>query len=341
MSTGFLILVYLALSASEMNGLKIPFLPAGVSELLLPTMGLVFTLSIDKILQSIAFRMRALRVLAATRIIRAVALVGIQVSLVYAIGANARVLLGGQLVTNALMSILLAAQLGLLPWLVNADEWQRLPRRLVPLIWKFRAFPFINTPHAFVHGFLSAAYGMLIGLLYGSVAAGEFYMMLRILFGVTDLIATALNQQGIAEAATREHGRLQAVSKYVIVTLLIVTVPISVCAFLFGKQLFALVLGESWAQAGQFAAASAARIVMEPLAAALSFLPNFLHRQGQAFAWSIIQNLAGLLLLVTAHRQGFDVGAAIAISATGMSVVMLACVIWLWRISGLSAIANR
>lgn len=340
MSAGLLVLSHLALSASVTMGLSASLMPSSVSELLLPTMGLIFTLSVDRIVQSIALRRGALRVLAALRIVRAVALVGFQLLLVYAIGANAGALLGGQLAANALLSILVAVQLGLFPWLIDAEGWRRLPRRLPPLIRRFSHFPLVNTPHAVVHNLLSAGYGMMIGVLYGSVAVGQFFMMHRILFGAIDLISSALNQQGIAEAATQEPGRLQAVSKYIVLALLTVTVPIAVCAFLIGDQLFVLVLGDSWAGAGHLAGASVGRIVMEPIAAALSFLPIFLHRQAKAFAWSIVQNLTGLLLLLAAHSLGFDLRTAVSISATGMSVVMLAFVIWLWRISNLSARAH-
>jgi O-antigen/teichoic acid export membrane protein len=340
-SVGLLLQLYLLLLVISWAGVSPSWLAPNTSGILLPTLGLVFSIALERIVQAIALRQGALHALSVLRVVRAATLVALQLALVFAMAANAGSLLGGQIAANLLIAVALAVILGTVPWLTNRSTWRRLRRHGPALIRRYSHFPLVNLPHVVVHALLSATYGLLVGVLFGSAAVGQFYMMHRILFAATDLVAAALNQQGIAEAATREPGRLANVAIYVTLALLAVTVPFAAIVFIAGEHMFVFVLGANWAQAGHLATASVARLVLEPLAAALSFIPNFLNKQRQAFAWSIVQNATGLLLLFAAAQIGLGVEAAIAISATGMSLVMLACVIWLVKITRPSAVEIR
>ncbi len=333
LSAGLLTLMCFALVGINAIGLNASLIPPSVRGLLVPTTGLIFTLSLDRVVQSVALRKSALATLAVLRIGRAIALVGLQLLLLSVLGTNANALLGGQLAANAVLVLVLTLQLAILPWFFDVDTWRRLSRRVPWLLRRFRQFPLVNTPHTIVHGLLTASYGLLIGSFYGSSAVGQYYMMQRMVFGTIELVSAALLQQGIAEAATREPGRLKSVSQYIVVTLLAVTLPTSVIALFAGEHLFSLIMGKNWAEAGIIAAASIGRIIMEPIASSLSFVPNFLKKQREAFAWSVAQNLTGIGILVLAHHFGASVTGAIAMSATGMAIVMILFVIWLWRIS--------
>lgn len=330
LSAGLLTLLYFFLSAIAASSLLAAYLPRIGSDLLLPTVALALTLSLGQIVQSFALREGALHNLAMLRVLRAVALVGFQLLLVLTLGGSAGAMLGGEAAANALLAVILAARLECLPWLLDATAWCKLPRQFGALLRRYREFPLVNLPHAVTHNALSTTYAALIGTLYGGAALGQYYMMNRVLFGAIGLISTALYQQGVAEAARREAGRLREVFRYIFLSLLITTILVAIPVFLVGDNLFVFVLGESWAQAGELAGASVLRIVMEPIAAALAFAPVFLNKQRQAFAWAVVQNATGILLLMFVNRFGGNVEAAVGGSATGMAIVMMAYVAWLW-----------
>lgn len=307
-------------------------LPHAFHSLALATTFLAVALSAEKLNQTLALRRAAMGTLAALRVVRAIILVGAQLGLSFLLGWHASALLLGQALATIIVTWILASRLDIQSWLGDSKAWRALPRRALPIMRHFRHFPLVNMPHAFIHGALSAFYGVLLATLYGSVAVGQFYMMMRMVFAALDLVGGALLQQGIAEAASKEPGRLKDVFKFIIIAMLAVSVPIAFVSFVFGESLFSFIVGEKWAAAGMIAAASVGRIIMEPITSTLSFVPNFLNRQREAFAWSMVQNFVGLGSLFLAHAFGADLFWAIAISATAMSIVMLTFVIWLWTI---------
>lgn len=315
-------------------GLSIPSLaahvPKGIIDLF-PLVGLgAFTLALGSIFQSAALVRGALLHLAIARVLRAVAMASMQIGLALSFGANAAWLLIGEVSANLVHGSILVTAFGLGGVLATIRRpWSQFRRRLIVLGLRYKEFPLITLPHMMVHAGLGVLFATTLGALYGVAALGQYYLMRKLVFGVLGLFGTAFYQHSIAEASRAPRAKLFGVALQALVLMSSVAVVSVGVILLVGSELFILVVGDKWAEAGLMAAASAPLILLEPVTSTLAFLPIFLGLQRIAFVVAVVQGCIGIAAVGIASLLEWDVFNAILVSSLAMSSVMLSYVLWL------------
>lgn len=304
-----------------------------------------FALALFSIAQSVIIRAGLLKRLAISRPLRAVMVASAQIAMALLVSRGAQSLIIGELFANIIAAIII------LWWaksnipdrsyifrrLNNAGEFYR---ETVSTLGAFKAFPLVSLPHAFVHQAFVSAYAALFGAFYGMTILGQYFLMRKIIFGVTTMFSTAVYQVCVSEASKSKGSpeRLADLYRYVVLIIGGITIPFAIFMVLFGEQMFSLIFGDRWSFSGHLAKAAFLLIVAEPIASAIAFIPVFMKRQVQAFLWSVAQNLAAILSLGLVSLVGGGAGAALVVTGLAVACVLLAYFVWLhrlckWRIS--------
>lgn len=335
--TGCLLLLFVTtpvIFSIGLIGISIPaisaYMPSGGIDLLpLVVLG-AFTLALSSIFQSAALAHGTLTRLAIARILRAVAMVAMQIGLALSLGASATWLFIGEISANLLHAAVLASGFGLAGvWVIARRPWLQLWRRLFMLGRRYKEFPLITLPHTFTHSALGLIFAAILGAIYGAAALGQYYMMRKLIFGVLAIFNIAIYQHAVAEAARVPKTELFGVALRALALMGTVAVISASVITLVGPDLFELAVGDKWVEAGLMAIASASLIILEPVTSSMAFVPVFLQRQHVAFAVAVVQGGVGIVALVIAGWLGWDVINAIVASSLAVSVVMLSYISWL------------
>ena len=248
-------------------------------------------------------------------------------------GGGAHVLSGGQVAGQALG----AAWLG---WKARADvrrlhqlarwRWQR--RRWWVLARRYRQFPLVNTPHAFINGLQDTVALALVLSSAGPAAAGFFGLMVRVVMAPTSLIGGALSEVLLGRAAQtwREGGDLVPTIRRSVAILSAFAVPSALVLALAGPTLFAALFGEPWREAGEWARWLAPCMAGRMIVGPLTVLPMILERQATALAFSLSGNALYVGALWVGLVQGGLAWGCAAVSLV-MSGYFLAFGLWLVR----------
>ncbi len=278
--------------------------------------------------QATALRAGTLRQLAVSRVARALLVVVGQLSLVFALSSSASSLIAGELVATIIASAI-----------IIGFSYNRFGRRLISLnnvklrylsvvaaLKQFRVFALVGLPHAFAHSAFTALFGILLGAFYGPLALGQYFLMRRMIFGVTVLFSTATYQLSVSEASAAKGNpdKLRQLYKSAVGVISIVTIPAALLMVALGEPIFSTLFGSEWGAAGQLATATFLLIAVEPIASAIAFVPVFLKRQNEAFGWSVAQNLAGIASLSGIFAFGGSLTVAILGSSLIVGLVLIA-----------------
>lgn len=315
-------------------GISVPaisaYIPNDVTELF-PLVALgAFALALSSIFQSAALANGTLTRLATARVIRAVAMVAMQIGLALSLGASATWLFIGEVSANLVHAVILASAFGLGGvFLTVRRPRPHLWRRLLVLGKRYKEFPLITLPHAFAHSALGLIFASTLGAVYGSSALGQYYLMRKLVFGVLAIFNMAIYQHAVAEAARVPQSELFGVALRALALMGSVAAISAGVMALVGQDLFKLAVGDKWVEAALMAVAAISLIILEPVTSTMAFLPVFLRTQHIAFAVAIVQGCVGIVVIGTAGWLGWDVINAIVASSLAVSVVMLSYVVWL------------
>ena len=174
------------------------------------------------------------------------------------------------------------------------------PRNAV-LARQYIEFPKINLPHTLMDLGKELLIAFIIWEIFGKREYGLFnhtYQMLRI---PLVLIGASIGQVFFQRCAERinKGENITIVARQSVKTLFVFSiVPFSV-VFFFGAELFALVFGEDWREAGQYAQIMAPWFMVNFMSSPISSLPLILKKQGSFFMLALVGSLlmiASLLL---------------------------------------------
>lgn len=315
-------------------GISLPaisaYIPNDVIDLL-PLVALgAFALALSSIFQSAALANGTLKRLAIARVLRAVAMVAMQIGLALSLGASATWLFIGEVSANLIHAVILASAFGLGGVLVTVRRpWPQLWRRLLVLGKRYKEFPLITLPHTFTHSALGLIFASTLGAVYGAAALGQYYLMRKLVFGVLAVFNMAIYQHAVAEAARVQQSELFGVALRALALMGSVAVITASVIALVGPDLFELAVGKKWVDASFMAVAAISLIILEPVTMTMAFLPVFLRIQHIAFAVAIVQGVAGIVAIGISGWLGWDVINAIVASSLAVSIVMLSYILWL------------
>jgi O-antigen/teichoic acid export membrane protein len=192
-----------------------------------------------------------------------------------------------------------------------------------------RAFPLLNTPHAFAGALQDTLAVALVVAWTGDAAAGFWGLGLRYLKAPASLVGGAVSQALYPRLVNATPGEARAAVRQVMGTLALMAVPLVLVLLIFGPDLFALAFGEQWREAGLLARALAPYIGMHFIAAPLAVVTLAWRAQ----AWALRLALVGQLMFVGALLMGLRMGGLQA-GAWAVSAAMMLYFGWyFWRLA--------
>jgi len=201
-------------------------------------------------------------------------------------------------------------------------RWRELARR-------FRDFPLLNTPHAFMGALQDTAAIALLIAWQGPVAAGFWGFALRYLKAPATLVGGAVSQAlypqlaahgAGADRAADAHAPLRvtragrAAVRRVMAGLAAIAAPLVVLLWALGPWLFEGLFGAQWRGAGELSRALAVYIGMHFVAAPLAVVTLAWGAQAWALRLALVGQVAFVAALAAGLRLGGLAGAGWAVS---------------------------
>ena len=203
----------------------------------------------------------------------------------------------------------------------------RMQQRQVAV--KFRDFPLLNTPHAFLGALQDALAVAILVALSGHAAAGFWGLALRYLKAPATLVGSAVSQALYPRLAEAQPADAQRAVRQIMVLLGGVALVLMLALMVAGPWLFWRVFGEQWREAGELARALAPYIAVHFVAAPLAVVTMAWKAQRWAFRWALMGQLAFVAALGLGMRFGGLLAGAWAVSA----VMVVYFGIYFWRLA--------
>ncbi|MDO9512190.1 MAG: oligosaccharide flippase family protein [Bacteroidales bacterium] len=200
---------------------------------------------------------------------------------------------------------------------------------------KYKAFAFVNSPHALFDTFQNSAVVFMLQAFFSSFILGLYSFAFRVLKSPASLIGSSVSQV-FYERASRMNSEginlkplvWQLQQKLILVTLL----PFLVL-FLFTPDIFAFIFSEAYRASGEVARILIPLIFLNLMLSPFSSLPVILNRQKEAFVITI----ADFILKVGSVSAGGITGdyrlSFILMSVSG-SILYIFSLFWYYRIAG-------
>jgi O-antigen/teichoic acid export membrane protein len=215
----------------------------------------------------------------------------------------------------------------------TAAAARRRWRRLRALAWRYRQFPLLNSPHAFINGLQEAVALSLIAAHAGMGAAGWYAVMVRLVKAPATLVGGALSEALLSRLAEdwREGRSLRPTLARAMRGLLPPAVLGAALLAATGPALFGWALGADWAPAGEYARWFAPYVAAHFVCAPLTVAPMVTHRQRGALAFSLVGNALYVLTLAGMLGTGRPVVEALGAVSLVMPLYFAAYLAWLYR----------
>jgi O-antigen/teichoic acid export membrane protein len=202
--------------------------------------------------------------------------------------------------------------------------------RLREVARRHRAFPLLNTPHAFAGALQDTVSLALVAAVLGPAAAGFWGLALRYLKAPATLVGAAVSQAlypKLAAVGCSAEGR-HAV-RHVMGLLAVLATPLVLALWLAGPWAFEALFGPPWREAGELARALALYVGLHFVASPLAVVTMAWRAQG----WALRVALAGQLGFVAALAAGLA-GGGLAGAGWMVSLAMLAYFgFYFWRLA--------
>ena len=185
---------------------------------------------------------------------------------------------------------------------------------------RFRRFPLVAMPSALVNSAGLEVPLLLVAALYGDVRAGLLGLTVRVVGGPSRVIGQAVHQvfSGESSAAIREaRGTLGRTVRMSVRRLLLVGAVPAAVLLAAGPELFGLVFGPEWSEAGTYARLLALAYLAQFAVAPVSATLFLLERQGRELAWVVFRLVLTAGGPLACGLTGAPATAAIAALAAG------------------------
>ena len=187
---------------------------------------------------------------------------------------------------------------------------------------KFRDFPLLNTPHAFLGALQDALAVAMLVAFSGHAAAGFWGLGLRYLKAPATLVGSAVSQALYPRLAGAQPADAQRAVRQIMALLGAVALGLMLVLMVAGPWLFRLVFGAAWQEAGELARALAPYIAVHFVAAPLAVVTMAWKAQRWALLLSIVGQIVFLIALMLGLKFGGLIGGGWAVSGA-MSVYFL------------------
>ncbi len=223
-------------------------------------------------------------------------------------GAGATGMVGGQLVGQALSTTVLTR----LIYQEDKALIQTIQKnRIIALAKKYLNFPKYMIPGQIFNVASGHAPLFILSIFFGPVVVGFYSLSQRVLVAPMSLVGGAIGDVYRNEAAKyyRENGNCLSIYKSTLLKLLLLSSIVAFPVLFFGPDLYSLVFGENWRQAGEIGSILAIMIFFQGISSPTSqtiLLANLqkidLLWQGLRLGLSVLSLYAGYKLFPVDYR---------------------------------------
>jgi lipopolysaccharide exporter len=205
---------------------------------------------------------------------------------------------------------------------------------------RYRRFPLLTTWSGLLNIGSLQLPSIVFSASFGVAAAGLYALSFKMLVLPTMLVGQAVGQVFLSRAATlaREPERLRQLTERTALALFACGLPVFGAVALGGPQLFAIVMGSEWEQAGRYAQILAPWFIVWLVSSPLSGLLNVREWQGSALVFTAFEFTLRLGALLIGARRGSPMLAVGLLSASG--VVISVASITRFMVAGHSSIGR-
>jgi O-antigen/teichoic acid export membrane protein len=280
------------------------------------------------ILNRWALRRKAFTPLASTRMNQAFLTAAIQLA-----GAKlgALALLVGQVAGQSCGSVSLSVR-------VLRKDWPTIrsvrAADVLAVARSYRKYPMYSTWTAMFNTAGSQLPSVMFAAFFGPAAAGVYLLANRVLSAPMQLIGQAIGNVFLADAsAAMREGRLGVLVADVHARLAHIGMPPMLVLLMTGPEVFALVFGDGWRQAGVFAQWLAPWLYLVFITSPMTSIFLVLERQASAMAFQAVL-LSVRAAAIAAGAWMDSLMAAVALFALGSAACWLANLTWMLRCTG-------
>ncbi len=191
-----------------------------------------------------------------------------------------------------------------------------------------------NTPHSLLTSLTGNIPILLLGTFFSPVAAGLYGFSYRVCYApvkiISRSISNVLNKQ-LTEQFSQNIPGQRLVLKIIVISLCI-SVPLNLILFIWGPELFKIVFGKDWTEAGIYARLLTPWFVISFIASILSFIPIIYNQQKKALFLeiiSLVMRLFGFSIGIIIGHVYFAVG---SYSVLG-SLVLGYYILWIMKLT--------
>jgi len=291
----------------------------------------IFLISTSNIWQNWFIRSKSFKLLSVSKIMASVGNNGVAV-LLGLFSAGFWGLLVGLLVS--LFSVTLF--FGLKFWLNSSNKNLSFDKKLCKaLAIKYIDFPKANTWNALSDLFQSQGIIYFLAIFFSSGTVGLYAFAMRILQAPIMLIVNSFSQVFYQNASDRYNRNedLMPLLKSTVLKVSAVSLPVMAMIMLFGPDVFALVFGEKWREAGLYARILAPWICIDFIRYAMAQMPVVLGKIRLMLLWSIIGNVIIAAALTTGSLLFGNIADSFILLSAAMSIYLILLILWIFKIT--------
>lgn len=199
---------------------------------------------------------------------------------------------------------------------------------------KYSDFPKINSVHALVDVLQSSGIVFLISALFGSLALGLYALTMRVLTAPVGVVGTSIAQVFYQKASRAYNDEMEVLSLLLSTTkkLAIVSFPFFLLLALTAPDIFALVFGEKWRGAGEYAQILIPWLALHFVVMPITHMPMIFGKQKTAFLFGLAGN-SSMLLAVIYGGYVNDLKLGLILLSGGMVIYLTVYFVWILRMT--------
>ncbi|MGF1834823.1 oligosaccharide flippase family protein [Photobacterium sanguinicancri] len=201
---------------------------------------------------------------------------------------------------------------------------------------RYKDFPKYSTWEALANSIGNNSPVILIGFLFGGSYAGLYALTYRVLSLPMNVIGAAIGQAYFSKVAkVYKSDNLGKVTLTLFTLLCNIGFPAALLFFLISPELFDLVFGSDWKQAGVYAQAIVPWLLLVFISSPLTSIISVAEKQKQALVFQVIFLTTKILALYMGSKF-LDHSGAIILLSISSSLCLVAFIIWLLSLSRVS-----
>lgn len=193
--------------------------------------------------------------------------------------------------------------------------------RKVELVGKYRNFLLYDIWSALINNLAWMIVPILMNSYYGSYAAGQYSIGLRVIQLPVSIIGASIGQVFIKTANEKKYTKnLYHYSLEVIKKLFLYTVPFGLILILFGRYIFSIVFGSQWELAGMYSQILAPWAIVWFISSPISAIYTILQKQNISLITSSLNLISRIFSLYLGKYFNNDIIGIFLFSSSGIII---------------------